>query len=228
MPLLMQWIRKYKSPDNKRVGIIASNTANFDDAVAAFEEQARKYGFQPYTYRPSKAPSDGELASTGQKMTADQVTVATPVMQPTAWIKMAKNAQLRSVHWAGIGVTMGLNSVANVVCPDAQDAMFFSPFPGYNLATTFDKRASVAEDDIQWAQWGSNKALHEVFKRMNGTLTRQAFAQAMLGEINTGIFNPTAHTQSDHFRVKSVHVLRMDCSKRQFVSSKADLFRSSF
>ena len=47
-------------------------------------------------------------------MSSEQVTVGTPVMQPTAWIKLAKNAQLRSVQWAGIGVTMGLNSVANV------------------------------------------------------------------------------------------------------------------
>ena len=228
MPLLMQWIKKNAAPDNKRIGIIASNTANFDDAVAAYEEHAKKFGFQPYVYRPSKAPSDGELAGIANKMSTDQVGVGTPVMQPTAWIKLAKNAQLRSIQWAGIGVTMGLNSVANVVCPDAAGAMFFSPFPGYNMATTFDKRASVAEDDIQWAQWGSNKSLHEIFKRMNGTLTRQAFAQAMLGPINSGIFPPTEHTQSDHFRVKSVHVLKMDCGKRQFVSTKADLFRSSF
>jgi branched-chain amino acid transport system substrate-binding protein len=228
IPLLMQWIKKNRAPANKRVGIIASNTANFDDAVAAFEEQAKKFGYTPHVYRPSKAPSEGELAGYANQMAADGITVGTPVMQPTAWIKLAKNTQLRGVHWAGIGVTMGLNSVANVVCPDAPDAMFFSPFPGYNLATTFDKRASVAEDDIQWAQWGSNKSLHEIFKRMDGNLTRQAFAQAMLGSINTGIFPPTEHSQSDHFRVKSVHVLKMDCGKRQFVSTKADLFRSSF
>ena len=228
MPLLFQWIKKNKSPANKRVGIIASNTANFDDAVQAYQQQARKYGYTPYVYRPSKAPSDGELAGVAQKMVTDQVKVATPVMQPTAWIKMAKNAQLRDVQWAGIGVTMGLNSVANVVCPDANGAMFFSPFPGYNLATQFDKRAAVAEDDIQWAQWGSNRALHEVFKRMNGNLTREAFNKAMLGPISTGIFPPTSHTADDHFRVESVHVLRMDCSKRQFVSTQADLFRKSF
>jgi hypothetical protein len=63
---------------------------------------------------------------------------------------------------------------------------------------------------------------------MKGNLTRQAFAQAMLGPLNTGIFPPTEHTQSDHFRVKSVHVLRMDCGKRQWVSNKGDLFKTRF
>jgi ABC-type branched-subunit amino acid transport system substrate-binding protein len=230
MPLLMQWVAKNKPPANKRIGIIASNTANFDDAVAAFEEQARRFGYEPYTYRPSKVPTDSELAGYASRMESDDITVATPVMQPTAWIKLAKNAQLNGVQWAGIGVTMGLNSVATVVCPQANGAMFFSPFPGYNLHLQLDPRSKDAEDDIQWAQWGSNKSLHEIFKRMNGVLTRQAFAEAMIGPINTGIFPPTNHTETDHFRVDSVHVLHLDCSrgKGEFISNNNDLFRKSF
>lgn len=228
MTPLMQWIKKNADPDNKRVGIVASNTANFDDAVTAFEQQAKKQGYTPYVYRPSKQPSDGELAGTASNMQADGITVATPVMQPLAWIKMANNSQLANVQWAGVGVTMGLNSVANTVCPNADGAMFFSPFPGFNMATQMDPRAKVAEDDIQWAQWGSNQSLHAIFKRMDGNLTREAFAQAMLGTIKPGIFNPTYHTQSNHFAIKTVHVLRLDCGKRQFVSTRADLFREGF
>jgi hypothetical protein len=85
------------------------------------------------------------------------------------------------------------------------------------------------EDDIQWAQWGSNVLLHEVFKRMDGNLTREAFVKAMLGKLETGIFPSTSHTANDHFRVDSVHALHLDCSKRQFVSHpQRDLFRKSF
>ena len=228
MPLLFQWIKKNRPPQNGKVGLIASNTANFDDAVAAYETEAKKAGYTPVVYRPSKQASDGELGGVAQRMVADQVTVATPVMQPTAWIKMAKNPQLGNVKWAGIGVTMGLNSVANVVCPSADGAMFFSPFPGYNLAKQMAPQ-TPAEDDIQWAQWGSNKLLHEIFKRMEGNLTREAFSQAILGKLETGIFPSTSHTPNDHFRVDSVHVLNLDCSKRQFVSDpNRDLFRKSF
>ena len=227
MPLLMQWITKNAAPANKKVGIIASNTANFDDAVTAFEDNAKKSGFTPIVYRPSKAPSDGELAGVAQKMVTDQVTVATPVMQPTAWIKMAKNAQLGEVQWAGIGVTMGLNSVAGVVCPQAPGAMFFSPFPGLNTAPQLDPKF-FGKDDIQWAQWGSNKALHAIFNKMGSNLTREAFSKAMLGKIETGIFPPTNHTANDHFAVDSVHVLHLDCGKREFVSGPDDLFRKGF
>ncbi len=178
-------------------------------------------------YRPSKVPSDSELAGLASKMFSDQIKVATPVMQPTAWIKLAKNQQLNGVQWAGVGVTMGLNSVARVVCPDANGAMFFSPFPGFNLAKQMAPQFP-GTDDIQWAQWGSNKSLHEILKRMNGNLTREAFIKALIGPLETGIFPSTSHTTSDHFRVDSVHVLRMDCSKSQFVSSKSDLFRKGF
>lgn len=227
MPLLMQWIKKNAAPSNGKVGIIASNTANFDDAVAAFTEQAKKHGFTPVVYRPSKAPSDGELAGVGQKMVTDGVTVGTPVMQPTAWIKMAKNPQLNNVQWAGIGVTMGLNSVASVVCPEAAGAMFFSPFPGFNLAKRMDPKFP-GQDDIQWAQWGSNKSLHAIFTKMNGNLTREAFNKAMIGKIETGLFPPTNHTAQNHFAVDSVHVLNLDCGARQFVSTQSDLFRKGF
>ena len=227
MPLLMQWILKNSAPANKKVGLIASNTANFDDAVDAFNRAAQSKGLTPVVYRPSKAPSDGELAGVAQKMVTDQVTVATPVMQPTAWIKMAQNAQLRDVQWAGIGVTMGLNSVAGVTCPEADGAMFFSPFPGFNLASQLDPKF-FGEDDIQWAQWGSNKSLHAIFNKMNGNLTREAFSKALLGPIETGLFPPTNHTPSNHFAVDSVHVLHLDCGKRQFVSAQSDLFRKGF
>ncbi|HVM20354.1 MAG TPA: ABC transporter substrate-binding protein, partial [Egibacteraceae bacterium] len=227
MPLLFQWIRKNRNPGNKRVGLVASNTANFDDAVKAWTDQAKRNGYTPYVYRPSKAPSDGELAGIAQRMMADQITVATPVMQPTAWIKMAKNPQLSNVFWAGVGVTMGLNSAGRVACPEANGAMFFSPFPGFNLAKQMDPRFP-GSDDIQWAQWGSNKLLHEIFKRMNGTLTREAFVNAMYGKISTGLFPPSNHSKSDHFNVESVHVLRLDCSSQQFLSTKNDLFKKGF
>ena len=228
MPLLMQWIEKNTSPTARRIGLIASNTANFDDAVAAYEREAKKFGFDFRIYRPTKAPSDSELAALSSRMANDGITVGTPVMQPTAWIKMANNTQLANVQWAGIGVTMGLNSVANVTCPNADGAMFFSPFPGFNLATELDPRAKVAEDDIQWAQWGSNQSLHAIFRRMAGNLTREAFVDAMFGTLKPGIFNPTYHTRDNHFAVKTVHVLRLDCGKRQFVSTRDDMFRSGF
>ena len=228
MPLLFQWIRRNAVPSNKKVGLIASNTANFDDAVQAWTAEAKKSGYTPVVYRPSKQASDGELGGVASKMVADQVTVATPIMQPTAWIKMAKNPQLNNVKWAGVGVTMGLNSVANVVCPSANGAMFFSPFPGFNLAKQMAPQFP-GEDDIQWAQWGSNVLLHEIFKRMDGNLTREAFAKALLGKLETGIFPSTSHTPNDHFRVDSVHALNLDCSKRQFISDpNRDLFRKSF
>lgn len=235
MPLLMQLIKADASPSNKKVGLIASNTSNFDDAVAAYEAAAKGAGFTPVVYRPSKQASDGELAGIAQRMTTDQVTVATPVIAPVQWIKLASNPQLRSVKWRGVGITMGLNTVAAAACQSSGGSIdgsaFFSPWPGLNLADQIDKNFNGkggGGDDIQWSLWGLNKTLHATFLKMGDNLTREAFNQAMTGGVKSGIYPNLAHTAQDHFGAQEVHLLRLDCGDRQFKSSPQEIFKKSF
>jgi hypothetical protein len=206
--------------------------------VTAFEDAAANSGYTPKVYRPSKAPSSTELSSLAQSMSSDGVTVATPVMAPSDWIELATNPQTRNVNWRGIGITMGLNTVAKAVCAgsrgEADGSAFFSPWMGLNMANqidpNFNKHATGDKDDIQWSLWGLNKTIHQAFKKMGTTLTQQAFAEAMTsGPIRSGIYPELQHTQADHFRATSVNVLRMECSGvGVYNSSSRDTFRKSF
>jgi branched-chain amino acid transport system substrate-binding protein len=235
MPLLMQYITKAAKPSNGKVGLVASNTANFDDAVAAFESAAKGKGFTPVVYRPSKQASDGELAGIAQRMATDQVTVATPVMAPTQWIKLSSNPQVRSVNWHGIGITMGLNTVATAGCQSSGGAIdgstFFSPWPGLNLANQLDpnfRKAAPNGDDIEWSLWGLNKTIHAAMSKMGNNLTFDGFKKAMTGEVKSGIYPNLYHTASNHFGADSVHVLHLDCGQRQFISGSGDIFKKGF
>ncbi len=234
MPLLMQYINSAVHPANGKVGLIASNTANFDDAVAAFQNAAKAKGFTPVIYRPSKHPSDSELAALAQRVATDEITVATPLLASTNWIKLASNPQVRNIQWHGVGMTQGLNSVASAVCQSSGGAVdgatFFSPWPGRNLAKSLSWGFGAAGggDDVQWSLWGLNKTLHAAFKKMDGTLTRRAFAKAMTGDVRSGIYPNLRHTEDDHFRAREVHQVQLDCGVRRFKSTEQTIFRTSF
>ena len=234
MPLLLQFINAEVRPSNDRVGLVASNTANYDDAVAAFTKAAENRGLTAFVYRPSKQASDGELAGVAQKMVSDQVTVATPLITPVQWIKLAANPQLRTTRWHGVGMTMGLNTVATAACQSSGSSVdgstFFSPWPGRNLADDLAPGFINAGggDDIKWALWGLNKTLHAGFKNMGENFTRRAFRRAMLEPVRSGIYPNLNHTRPNHFRARQVHQLRLDCDDQRFKSTRSMIFRTGF
>ena len=168
-------------------------------------------------------------------MTTDQVTVGTPIMAPTQWIKLASNPQVRSVKWHGVGITMGLNTVATAACQSSSGSIngstFFSPWPGLNLAGQLDPGFAKAggQDDIQWALWGLNKTLHVAFNKMGNNLTREAFIKAMTGSVKSGVYPDLNHTSDNHFGISQVHLLRLNCSGGgKFESGSGDIFKNGF
>ena len=221
-PLLVQWIAKNSPPSNNKLGIIKDRTPSFNNVVNKVKEEGEKRGWEVLVRQAQNGPSDA------QWLVQNQIEVAFPIMSPSTWVQIVNSPGGNIKQWAGVGITMGLNTVASAACPAINGAMFFSPFPGFNTAKQLDPN-TTAEDDIQWALWGSNKLLDIIFTKMNGTLTRQKFVEVLeTQQIDNGIYPVTRHTKTDHFTAKTVHVLRADCSKRQYVSGPDDLFRSSF
>jgi ABC-type branched-subunit amino acid transport system substrate-binding protein len=226
-PLLVQWIAKNRKPSNGVIGVIRSDTPNFDDGINAFKQAAQQAGFQVKEQKLSKDPSSTELATAAQFLTQNQIEVAYPLMAPSDWIGIAKQPAARNTKWAGVGITMGLNQVAGVACPEIDGAMFFSPWPGLNLAKQVDQRFPGG-DDIVWGLWGLNKTIHQAFKKMGDNLTREAFIAAMEGPIKSGVYPDLANTAQNHFGAQQVHVLNADCGPKQFVSGRDDLFKTGF
>lgn len=221
-PLLVQWVKKHAPPSNKKFGIIKDRTPSFNAVVNTVKAEAEKAGYEVLVRQAQNGPSDA------QWLVQNQIEVAFPIMSPSTWVQIVNSPGGSIKQWAGIGITMGLNQVSSAACPAIDGAMFFSPFPGFNTAKQFEPK-TTAEDDIQWALWGSNKLLDVIFTKMDGVLTRERFMHVLENEtIDNGIYPVTKHTRSNHFTSKTVHVLRADCSKRQYESGPEDLFRSSF
>lgn len=221
-PLLVQWVKKHSPPSNKKFGIIKDRTPSFNAVVNTVKAEAEKAGYQVLIRQTQNGPSDA------QWLVQNQIEVAFPIMSPSTWVQIVNSPGGKIKQWAGVGITMGLNQVINAACPAIDGAMFFSPFPGFNTAKQFDPK-TTAEDDIQWALWGSNKLLDTIFTKMDGVLTRERFMQVLENEtVDNGIYPVTKHSRNNHFTANTVHVLRADCNARQYKSGPDDLFRSSF
>ncbi|HJP66695.1 MAG TPA: ABC transporter substrate-binding protein, partial [Actinomycetota bacterium] len=128
VPLLVDYMKKHlgvRGP--KDAALVATNTANFDDAVEAWKKAMPGSD----VYRPNK--SDESAAGTyGQQLCngpLDKYKVVFPLVAPLFWLQMAQFAACRPT-WAGVGITMGLDAVAEVICGEGyrtNSAHFFSP-----------------------------------------------------------------------------------------------------
>jgi hypothetical protein len=139
----------------------------------------------------------------------------------------------------GVGITMGLNTVLESGCPELEGGIFFSPFPGLDYAQTnipdffaAAQKFGIQADDLALALWGLARDQHELFKRYEATygkdLTREDF-RAMVEKqtaIKTGVFPQLDYSPTDHFGANQVHVLKADCSVKQYKTLAT--FSSSF
>ena len=83
-----------------------------------------------------------------------------------------------------------------------------------------------AGDDIGWGIWGLEKLLSSMLAAPGRTLSRQTFVSAPMGKaFTTGVW-PTVKYGPSRFGGTAVHVLRLDCSKQQYVTEQMN--RNSF
>jgi branched-chain amino acid transport system substrate-binding protein len=230
-PLLAQYIKGNFTTDGARVAMVATNTPNFDDSVAAFQQAFP--GVK--VFRPEKNESGTSMAGNLCTGTLKRYDVVFPLTAPTYYLQMAGAAQCRP-QYVGVGVTMGLDTVARTGCQagrSTEGARFFSPAPAYADTNQFDpgfrQVAGSAADDIMWLLWASSKALHQGFHMAGPNLTREGYIQTLSSaSIKTGILPDLQFSPSDHFGANQVHVLRNVCSGSggNYVTEAA--FKSSF
>ncbi len=225
-PLLAAYV-KQNFPGAK-VGAIVTDTPNFDDAVAGWEDGVARQGLDYFkTLRHPKGNSSW-ITSFASDMAGAGVDVLFMLTAPTDYIQFAQQsaAQGYEPQFVGVGISMGLNALFSAGCPDIDGGIFFSPFPGLDHARqnipefiSAGEQLGVATDDIALALWGQMEILHELMKRYESTygstdLTREDFA-TMLGSqqgIQTSTFPQLSYSPDDHFGASQVHVLQADCS----------------
>jgi hypothetical protein len=238
--LLASYIKKQLNvTDPSRVAAVITNTPNFDDAAQAFQKAFPGVRM----IRPDKNEQGSSTAGNLCTGTTKNFDVVFPLTAPTFYLEMAAAAACKPLY-AGVGVSMGLDSVASVGCEANQstaNARFFSPAPAFEDARQgkFDEQfmraanaAGVTPDDVMWLLWGQSKVLHQVLERAGEDLTREGFiASTENSRVRTGVFPDLVYRPSDRFGAQHVHVLRNVCERRgnaagYYVTEKA--FASSF
>jgi branched-chain amino acid transport system substrate-binding protein len=219
IPLLVQYIKKHYTTNANRVAAVITNTPNFDDALAAWN----KYFPGTDVYRPDK---NDNATNSGQQLcngALDKYDVVFPLTAPLFWLQLAGQATCRP-QWAGIGITMGIDPVADATCKlgyQSNSAKFFSPAAAFTDVGArnpeFAKAArakGVEPDDIMWLLWGTSAGLHQLFLKAGADLSRERFIQTTSTATvdGQGIFPSLKYTPSDHFGANRLNVLKLNCS----------------
>ncbi len=223
------------------VGALVTQTPNFDDAVAGWEQGVADQGLDGRgTLRHPRGQS-GWYADMANDLADRGVEVLYINTSPLDYIRFAQVAedQGHDFQFVGVGITKGLNAVLANGCPEVDGGTFFSPFPALETAEEIDpdflraaERFGAPADDIAWAIWGSAKGMHTMLERYGETfgddLTREDFRALIeqTGPIESGVFPPLDYTPEDHFGGQGVHVLSADCSVEEY--RDAGTFQTGF
>lgn len=218
-PYLANFIKQKFGATPGNTAMVYSDTPNFEDAREAFVKTMGNVKI----YKLSRNPSQSELAGAARDMCASGMKVVYPLMAPTNWLFIAAQAKpLCNIQWSGVGLTMGLNTVARTGCEGnrpVDGATFFSPFPGIDKALSMDPEFAAAVqgktwDDIYVALWTTSKAIGEMLKATGKDLSRAKFVAQVENTKNltTGMAPVLSYSPNDHFGARQVHVLQADCS----------------
>lgn len=168
-----------------------------------------------------------------QEMRAAGIENVFILTSPVFFLQVLDQADTEGFHplWTGIGLTMTFDTVAQVACrnDDAVRARFFSAFPAFADRARFDPNFDRAValfhsgngDDFMWQLWAQSRVLREMLEQAGKRLTRDRFASAVeRSTIRTGIVPKLVYRPNDHFGGAAVHVLKMDCARERWVTTK--------
>lgn len=234
-------------PDDGQIAAVITDTQNFDDAVAGFEQGIEQAGLGDRFFGVRRHPKGDTswYTSYAQDFQDAGVSIIYPLTAPVDYIRFAQQASDQGYNptYAGVGVSMGLNAVLSGGCGDPgtgiDNGVFFSPFPGLDWArqnegTFFDaaEQFGTVSDDLALALWGIAKQEDIFFQRyaelFGNDLTREdfrAFVEAQ-SSVQTNLFPEVGYSPDDHFGGKQVHVLEADCTDNEH--NTLATFASSF
>jgi hypothetical protein len=210
---------EFKVTDGSNVAMIAEDTPNFDDAVDAFTKAL------PGTevIRVDKEQNGSTLAPSLCTGTLKKFDFVFPLFAPVHYLEMVHAANCHP-KYLGIGLTMGIDTVARLGCPDTAGAQYFNPSPAYADRQKFDpeyakaiaaatKKGDDTDDDIVWLLWGLMKTVGQLLDNAGKNLTREGFIYATeRASVRSGVYPDLQYSPTDHFGATQVHVLENVCS----------------
>lgn len=214
VPIVANLIKQRFKPAGNRIAMVVTDTPYFDDAAQEFQRHFRN----ARVFRHGKNEDGASMAQNLCTGPSKNFDVVFPLVAPLFYLEMAKAAKCNP-QYVGVGVTMGLDTVALNGCRadgSTANAMFLSPAPAYVDSNTYDpqfrKAGSAEKDDIMFLLWGVSKTLHQLFDKVGKDLSRERFvASSQEATVKTGIYPDLKYSPNDHFGADQAHLLRNIC-----------------
>jgi ABC-type branched-subunit amino acid transport system substrate-binding protein len=229
-PLLADYLVTKAGAKGEKNGMLYFNTPAFTDANQTWVKAMTDKGA---TVDYNRAISKGSGASEAQTYATDICTQGIDnlyvLTSPTFFIQLAQAAQNQGCHphYVGVGLSMGLDTVANVACRNQRSidgAHFLNPYPSYFDSNKFDAdfRKAGGTDDIMFGLWGLSKVVAEMLKAPGKDLSRERFIYSTERlKVSTGVTPPAQYSPSNHFGGQSMHLNRADCANNRWVTEQA-------
>ena len=234
-PLLADLYTSTLGASGEKNGMVRFNTPSFQDGHDAFFAGMQSKGA---TVEYDRTVSKTASATDAQTVAAEicrvpEVENVFPLTSPTWFLQLAQAANCKP-QYAGMGLTMGLDTVANVGCKNNNSidkALFLSPFPAYFDSNKFDPdfRAAGGKDDIEFGLWGSSKVIWKMLALAGKDLDHENASSTRPergGPIKTGVLPDLQFSPSSHFGGKAMHLIRANCGSSRYETVKS--FASSF
>jgi ABC-type branched-subunit amino acid transport system substrate-binding protein len=213
-----------------KVGVVVTNTPNYDDTFRALINAARNAGLEIVRAdRLGKSASQSETLAEANALKVAGAEAVLLLAAPLVFLNLAHSAagQAYNPLWTGPGMTNGLNLVAEFGCPSIGQAVFLSPFPQLDVIDRFDanyratyRRYNGQEaDDLGLAIWGLDKTLHQFLTATGPDLSRSRFLATLTSgrEFASGVFPPLRYGPGrQRFGATQAHVLEADCANRRW------------
>lgn len=223
-PLVIKMAKSQTFPTGKWA-VVTSDTPNFKDARDAMTAELTKNNIPFDVHLVPKSGNDGDALTLSGKLRQGRYPVVYFLGQPTFFLKVVRQTQDATYKpvWTGVGVSMGVNTVATVACKGTADSggydgRFLSPFPGLDRAPAAFKQSDGgrAKDDIELTLWGFSEFLEQALLRTGGVLTRENFiARLETANFPNGTFPGVRYSPTDHFGGTAAYALKSDCNKGQ-------------
>jgi branched-chain amino acid transport system substrate-binding protein len=228
VPLLA---RTYQESFNgEKVAVISADNDSLNDYHARAASALKSAAGGNFTYErripkntTSEAPAiAAEICRSGAKAVVWQAS-------PSSLLNVSK-VMTCDVGFIGPGLSNGINVVTQVGCDKVDGARFYSPFPGMDVmrrnsefVNAYRAKNGSEPDDIGAALFGLEKIVGAMLTAGGKDLTREGFMAAIARTkvFNTGIFPSTNF--SSRFGGTAMHLLRADCSKKEYVTEKVNV-----
>ena len=228
-PLVIKMAEQQNYLKAGKWAVVTSDTPNFKDARDAMTAALAAKGVPFDVHLVPKSGSDQDALNLSNNLRG-KYPVVYFLGQPTFFLKVVRQTQSLAYKpiWTGVGVSMGVNTVAQVACEGTResggyDGRFLSPYPGLDRAPkefwASDNNRSN-KDDIELTLWGFSEFMEKALLLTGGNLTRENFtAQLEKATISSGTFPGVRYSPSDHFGGTAAYMLKSDCSKNQYVTA---------